>query len=302
MEWITLLILIISTLILCEHLEKSINKKEAFDVYSRSPDPVYGKQEQHQHQKDDKEQGTKVMRNYPNPSELSIADKVKYMSRYQDDFTITDYKDWLELFRNDQARLPYIHLLNLQKLEQGRPIEVPSRLDLNLEVTGLSKQPPVYAEPSDYFKSKHIGVKYIRKDDRNILESERKLIERLQKPQMLPRSNDLTRLNTEQGAWIPSNVGEYQDTMASDVILWKSGIDNTKKRSEFLNQKVDAYEANYFLQPSVQNGVLERALGRKYREAQENAILSKDEHSEDYHQRSETDNFARPVTITNASY
>jgi len=310
---IVLILLIVSILMMAE--SAFYDKSEPFSIYERNPDPVYGGTPQDTSvsivDSGDSSSGTSkkpqepvvlTIRNYPDPAFMSVSEKIQYMSNYRDDFTLLDYRDWLLLFKNDQARLPYIHLRNLQKLERGLAIEVPRKLDMNMDVTGLTKQPYVFAEPADYFKSKNIGVKYLRQDGRNLLKREKMLLERLQKPQVLPRGNDLTRLNSEQGGFLPSNVSEYRDTMVPDVLLWKGGLDTTAKRSKFLNQKVDAYELNYFVRPAAYTGDVERTLGRKYQNAQEDAFLRTNEHQEDYHQRAETDNFARPVEPSKSSY
>lgn len=226
--------------------------------------------------------------NYKNPMDMTSDERRRFMSDYHDDMTITDYNNWLLLFRSDRGKLPYVHLQNLEKLERGGDIEMPSRIYDVLDVTGLGKQPYVIADPSDYFKNKYTGTKYLRKHDDTLLAHEKKLLDALQKPQLVISSRELTALDKQQYGWLPSNLTDYRDTIPPEDVTIPSDI---------AKEKVDAYAVDYFLRPRVSTGDIENALGREWIAAQEQNRLSSDEHMEDYHQRAETDNFARPASL-----
>lgn len=226
--------------------------------------------------------------NYKNPMDMTSDERRKFMSDYKDDMTIVDYKNWLMLFRRDRGRLPYVHLRNLEKLERGEKMDMPSREYDVLDVTGLGKQPYIVADPSDYFKNKYTGTKYLRKQDDTLLDFEKKLLVALQKPQLVLSSRELTALDKEKYGWLPSNLMDYRDTMPPQDVA----IDSASAM-----EKVDAYAVDYFLRPRASTGDIESAIGREWVTYEENRRLSQDEHMEDYHQRAETDNFARPADL-----
>lgn len=220
--------------------------------------------------------------NYKNPMDMTPKEILDFKSRYRNDMTMADYHNWLYLFRSEIGRLPYIHQQNLKKIERGERIEMPKEIDVDLEVTNLSKYPYTTAEPEDYFAGKYEGVKYLRDDkDRMMLEREKKLLEILQKPQMLPLSSDLTSIDKAKFGWLPSNISDYKDTTPpEDVLLPLSEYSGSDIRT-----KVDAHALNYFIRPNVATGDLDNTLGRMWRQKKEEEMLSADEHAEDYHNR-----------------
>ena len=230
--------------------------------------------------------------NYKNPMDMTKEERDLFRSRYRTNMTLADYYNWLFLFRDDIGRLPYIHQQNLKKLERGERVEIPKEIDQDLEVTHLSKYPYTTAEPEDYFSGKYVGIKYLREDNRNILEKEKKLLETLQKPQLLPMSKELTNIDKAKNGWLPANISDYKDTMPPEDVLLPNG--------QIVREKVDAHALDYFIRGSVATGDLESALGRQWRQSKEHEMLSADEHAEDYHDRDNA--YARPVDISKASY
>ena len=231
------------------------------------------------------------------PDELKV-----FKSQYRDDFTETDYINWLLLYREDRQDLPYLHLENLHRLERGESIKQPDRLDKNLDVTGLTNQPYMFANANDYFKSMYDGsmvTKYLRNDGRFMLEREREMLNRMQTPQLTPLNDQMTRTEASSpDDFLGSNYADFPQMAPEDV----TKDAKYKGQSQFWNNKIDAHELNYYIRPTVVTGDLETIIGRKYRLEKENEILSKNEHQEDYHKRAGTDNFDRPIYPSQSAF
>ena len=60
--------------------------------------------------------------NHAHPMDMSPIDKKIFMLNYSGNFTIQDYVNWLKCFQNKKDELPYNHLKNLTKVENGEQL------------------------------------------------------------------------------------------------------------------------------------------------------------------------------------
>ena len=60
--------------------------------------------------------------NYGNPNEMSEVDKSLFINNYPPNMTLQDYINWLLCFKNNKNKLKYIHLKNLELINNGKKL------------------------------------------------------------------------------------------------------------------------------------------------------------------------------------
>lgn len=232
--------------------------------------------------------------NYKNPTVMTVAERDSFMKEYRPDFTLHDYTSWLLLFNDQRNKLPIVHLRNLQRLSRGEPIVLPDLVvsPTDLGVTGLRNtgKPYIFATANDYFVNEYSpdSAVYTRLQA-GVLPQEQALLDSMQKRQ-LKRPVVSSMTNVTQQDFIPQNYNNYPNYAPEQVTL-----DSGKSASDFVNNKIDAHELNYYIRPQVYPGDIEIEAGRQYIRSLEEKILRKTESPESYHLR--TDNYAKPAAI-----
>lgn len=61
--------------------------------------------------------------NYADPLDMSVTDKKLFMLSYPNNMTLQDYVNWLQCFVGKEDELSYNHLVNLEKLLEGRELK-----------------------------------------------------------------------------------------------------------------------------------------------------------------------------------
>lgn len=232
--------------------------------------------------------------NYKNPSVMTAAERETFMKEYRPDFTLHDYTNWLLLFNDQRNKLPILHLRNLQRLSRGEPVILPNPVvsPADLGVTGLRNtgKPYIFASANDYFVSGYANdsTQYTRLQG-GVLPQEQALLDSMQKTQLKrPRVSPLT--NVMPSEFIPVNYNNYPEYAPEQVTL-----DSGKSASDFVNNKIDAHELNYYIRPQVYPGDIEIEAGRQYIRDLEEKVLRKTESPESYHLR--TDNYSKPAVF-----
>lgn len=231
--------------------------------------------------------------NYKNPAMMTDAEKAVFMKEYRPDFTVHDYTSWLLLFKDSRQRLPVLHLRNLQRLDAGQPVILPDDkvLPADFGITGLKNtgKPHIFATANDYFSAEYTSDSevYTKKQGGLLFADEQKLLDSMQKRQLRrPRVSSMT--NVTKDDYIPINYNEYPEYAPEQVTL-----DSSKSASDFVNNKIDAHELNYYIRPQVYPGDIEIEAGRRYIAELEEKILKKGETPESYHLRSGSNVFTR---------
>lgn len=234
--------------------------------------------------------------NYKNPSMMSDAEKAVFMKEYRPDFTLNDYISWLLLFKDSRQRLPILHLRNLQRLERHESVTLPDNVALPADfgVTGLKNtgKPYIFATANDYFTAEYTPMSevYTKKQGGLLYADEQKLLDSMQKRQ-LRRKRVSSMTNVMKDDYIPINYSEYPEYAPEQVTL-----DAGKSPSDFVNNKIDAHELNYYIRPQVYPGDIEIEAGRRYIAELEEKILKKGETPESYHLRSGSNTFTRTAS------
>lgn len=184
--------------------------------------------------------GRNCPQHYKNPSQMNTKELNHFKKQYRKNFTKVDYINWLMLQCNNLKNLASIHVKNFQNL-----------------LCSLSGPKKEKTYPS---------IKYLKNDDRFMLKRDRKLLERLQKPQMLPfHSKELTQLHSNApDDFLAYNYSDFPQMASPQDVGSKSPILDVR------NHKIDAHELNYYIRPSVVTGSMETNIGRQYEQTMKN--------------------------------
>jgi len=95
--------------------------------------------------------------NYAHPYDMSPIDKKIFMLNYSENFTIQDYINWLKCFKDNKNELPYNHLKNLNKIENGEQLVykkgvVPPPVKIQKELTSEEYFNKLYSGNIDIYQ------------------------------------------------------------------------------------------------------------------------------------------------------
>ena len=143
--------------------------------------------------------------NYKDPKDMNVGELRRFKSKYRENMTLQDYKNWLLLYKKDPQNLSLAHQTNLKVLLDGGQITAK-------DVPALAVRAPTNA--SDYFQKMY--------KDGNIA---------------------VSLDNNQLGPFVGSNYGEYNSFVPPENTgsNWITGITNAYKTGKDDARAVDWY-------------------------------------------------------------